>query len=210
MKNKLDLKTFKISDLNPADYNPRVIDDTALDGLSESLETFGYLDPLVVNVNDDKNRIVSGHQRYKVLKKKGVKSIECIVIDVDEDTEKSINVSLNNPEIQGRWDLDKLETLLADLKDSVPNFEELKLSLLENSLDLNIEEFGDFDEEDKEKAVKEDQLNVVELEFKPEDYQLFLEIMENEEVAYKSRSRRVQFGLKLGQFLQRLKESEAF
>lgn len=208
----LNLEKFKLSDLNPSKYNPRIIDDDALNGLGESIETFGYLDPLVINVRDGKNTIVSGHQRFKILLKQDIEDIECVVVDVDEDEEKAINISLNNPEIQGRWDLDKLETLLADLKESIPNFEDLKLSLLESTLELNIEDFSDFDSEDEEKDKKiiDDELNIFELEMKPEDYKLFLEIMEKEKISFKSRLRRVQYGLKLGQFLQRLYDEGAF
>ena len=69
---KMETKVFLLEDLSPAEYNPRFIDDEALNGLDESIVTFGYLQPIMVNIRDKKNSIVSRHQRYKVLKKKGI------------------------------------------------------------------------------------------------------------------------------------------
>ena len=152
---KMETRVFDIEDLVPASYNPRVIDDEALNGLDESLSSLGYLQPIIVNVRDNKNVIVGGHQRYKVLLRKGVKQVECVIVDVDLETEKAMNISLNNPEISGRWDLNKLEPLLAELHADIPNFDQLQLSVLEASLDLNMEDFGNFDEEDEDKEEKE-------------------------------------------------------
>ena len=60
-------KKFRMKDLNPAEYNPRVISDEALEGLTVSLMMFGCVEPIIVNVRDDRNVIVGGHQRHKGL-----------------------------------------------------------------------------------------------------------------------------------------------
>lgn len=121
MKKKLaidacpEVRKLRLSDLHPIPENPRTISDTALQGLSKSLERFGCVELIVVNTRDGKNRIVGGHQRYKVLRQAGVPECLCVTVDVDEAEEHLLNVSLNNPHIQGEFD-DTLPTFLDGLQ----------------------------------------------------------------------------------------------
>ena len=45
-----------IDELRPADYNPREHDSIEKDQLKESLQTFGTVDPLIVNVAPNRRR----------------------------------------------------------------------------------------------------------------------------------------------------------
>lgn len=56
---------MKIKDLKPAEYNPRKITDKQLDMLKKSMEEFGDLSGVVVNVKT--GNMVGGHQRVKNL-----------------------------------------------------------------------------------------------------------------------------------------------
>jgi len=136
---------FKISELNPAHYNPRKISDNELNGLTNSLNEFGYLQDIVVNIRDGKNVIVSGHQRLKVLDSDPSEEIECTVVDLDELREKALNVTMNNNAISGSYDAEMLEGILQELHndDDFKNFDEL------NFCDL-VQEFGFNDVEIKE------------------------------------------------------------
>lgn len=58
--------------------------------------------------------VIGGHQRLKVLKELGYTEVECVVVDLDQEKEKALNIALNK--ISGDWDNDKLEELLAELK----------------------------------------------------------------------------------------------
>lgn len=60
--------------------------------------------------------VIGGHQRLKVLQDLGYTEIECNVVDLDKNQEKALNVALNK--ISGDWDYDKLEDLLAELKEA--------------------------------------------------------------------------------------------
>ena len=62
---KPEISDIKLSDIKPAPYNPREISNEALSGLRHSLEKFGYVDLMVVNKRN--MRVISGHQRYKIL-----------------------------------------------------------------------------------------------------------------------------------------------
>jgi len=98
---KPDIKDVLLSEIQPAPYNPREISEEALAGLRESLERFGVVDLLVVNKRN--MRIISGHQRYKILQESGVDKVTAIMVDVDEISEMAMNVTLNSQEIAGTW-----------------------------------------------------------------------------------------------------------
>lgn len=55
------VRMFRLSQLKPADYNPRVIAAEALEGLMNSISRFGCVEPIVVNTRGRKNVIV-GHR----------------------------------------------------------------------------------------------------------------------------------------------------
>jgi len=99
--------------LNPAKYNPRKDlqpGDPEYEKLLRSVEEFGYVEPIIWN--ERTGNIVGGHQRFKVLSQIGYTEIECVVVNLDEQREKALNVALNK--ISGEWDLSKLTDLLPD------------------------------------------------------------------------------------------------
>ena len=97
------IKKFKLSQLTAADYNPRVIDDNAIEGLANSISRFGCVEPIVVNVRGGTNTIIGGHQRYRALEGLGVKDVICVTVSCSKADEKLLNLSLNNPAIQGKF-----------------------------------------------------------------------------------------------------------
>lgn len=105
----------KVSDLTPADYNPRDISERALQGLSESVKRFGLVQPIIVN--ERTGNVVGGHQRLKVLDGAGEAETDVVVVDIDEGEERALNVALNNQHISGEFteDLDgMLEAIAAE------------------------------------------------------------------------------------------------
>lgn len=57
----------KISDLKPAEYNPRRMTEKQKQDIRNSLTEFGLVDPIIVNTfKGRENVIVGGHQRVKV------------------------------------------------------------------------------------------------------------------------------------------------
>ena len=103
------------ADLIPADYYPRKDlkpGDPEYDKLKRSMEQFGYVEPVIWNKST--GRVVGGHQRLKVLMDMGVTEVECVVVEMDEEREKALNIALNK--ISGDWDKDKLMLLISDLQ----------------------------------------------------------------------------------------------
>lgn len=103
------------ADLLPADYNPRKDlkpGDAEYEKLKRSIEQFGYVEPVIWNKTT--GRVVGGHQRLKVLMDMGMTEVDCVVVEMDADKEKALNIALNK--ISGDWDKDKLALLIADLQ----------------------------------------------------------------------------------------------
>ncbi|MDJ0304713.1 site-specific DNA-methyltransferase [Dehalobacter sp.] len=101
--------------LVPADYNPRKDlkpGDPEYEKLKRSLEEFGYVEPVIWNKTT--SHVVGGHQRLKVLLDMGVTEVDCVVVEMDAEKEKALNIALNK--ISGEWDKDKLALLIADLQ----------------------------------------------------------------------------------------------
>lgn len=103
------------AELLPADYNPRKDlkpGDPEYDKLKRSIEQFGYVEPVIWNKVT--GRVVGGHQRLKVLIDMGITEVECVVVEMDAEKEKALNIALNK--ISGEWDKEKLALLIADLQ----------------------------------------------------------------------------------------------
>lgn len=97
----------KISDLIPADYNPRQLDEKQFEDIKNSLKEFGMVDPIVVNIHPDRtNIVVGGHQRIRVWKDLGNKEIPCVEVNLTLEKERELNIRLNKN--SGSWDMDAL------------------------------------------------------------------------------------------------------
>ena len=108
----MNVEIRPIKGIGLAKYNPRKISDQALDSLVQSIERFGFVDPVIVN--DRTGILVGGHQRIKAAKKLGLKDVPVVAVNLDEAEEKALNVALNK--ISGEWDLDLLRGVLEDVQ----------------------------------------------------------------------------------------------
>jgi DNA modification methylase len=114
----LEIQKLPLEKLNPAKYNPRKNlkpGDPEYEKLKKSMETFGYVEPIVWNKRS--GHVVSGHQRLKILQHQGQTEIECVVVDLDETQEKALNITLNK--VTGEWDLPKLADLISELDNGI-------------------------------------------------------------------------------------------
>lgn len=82
--------TKKITELIPADYNPRKKlqpGDKEYKKLKKSLMEFGYVDPVIWN--EQTGRVVGGHQRLEVMADLGIDEATVSVVSLDEAKEKA-------------------------------------------------------------------------------------------------------------------------
>ncbi len=102
----------KISELIPADYNPRKISEKQANELKKSLERFGQAEPLVVNSN---NRLVGGHQRLKILALLGDEEVSVSVPHrpLTPKEEMELNLRLNRN--LGDWEYKLLNSFDHDM-----------------------------------------------------------------------------------------------
>jgi len=156
------VERWKLKDISPADYNPRTITDESLVGLGKSVDEFGYVEPLVVNKRT--GRLISGHQRFKVLTLREVEEVDVVIVDLDEAKEKALNITMNNQMIQGDW-TNNLGDLLNELQenDSI-NIFDLSFDML--ALEMKIPLLSD------EKLSEEKSDDGVDKDF---DYRLIIE-----------------------------------
>ena len=110
----MDIKRIPVSKLNPAPYNPRKDlqpDDPEYIKLANSMEHFGYVEPIIWNRRT--GNVIGGHQRLKVLVATGHTEVDVSVVDLSMADEKALNVALNK--IDGQWNEDLLAALMKDL-----------------------------------------------------------------------------------------------
>ena len=150
--NKMNIQKMKLSDLNPAKYNPRKAlkpGDREFEKLKSSIQDFGYVELIVVNAAND-NTVISGHQRLAVLKDMGETEAECVVVEMDTANEKALNIAMNK--VSGEWDIEKLADLMDDLKEmdfdlGKTGFDPPEIETLFNKVHSKDVEEDDFDVE---------------------------------------------------------------
>ena len=119
----MTIEVVNISDIRPADYNPRRIDAEQFENLKQSLQTVGFVIPVLVNRAN--NIIIAGHQRTKAAKAIGIERVPAIKIDnVAFGDEIKFNQMHNGVDVQQGYtatikdsaDLPLREFLLVDNK----------------------------------------------------------------------------------------------
>ena len=146
----MQIELKQVTDLLPAEYNPRKDlkpGDKEYEKLKRSIEQFGYVEPVIWN--QITGRVVGGHQRLKVLMDMGITEVDCVIVEMDVEKEKALNIALNK--ISGEWDNDKLALLISDLQGT-----DFDVSLT----GFEPEELEDLFREDTKGGVKEDDFDV--------------------------------------------------
>ncbi|KKN18410.1 hypothetical protein LCGC14_0956030 [marine sediment metagenome] len=128
------VKKLRLVDIELAPYNPREISAEARRGLGESMKTLGLLEVPVVNIAADPPRCVSGHQRIRELLGQGFEFADCMVVKFDDTTERTANLTMNNPAIQGRWDPLKALPALDEVTLNLPTPDMMGLMALQEHI----------------------------------------------------------------------------
>ena len=97
---------LRADELSPTPVQPRRrFDDEALAELSESIKTYGILNPLTVRLRGGKYELVAGERRLRAAKLAGLQEVPCILLDVNMEDASLIALVEN---LQRR-DLDFIE-----------------------------------------------------------------------------------------------------
>ena len=132
------VQDIPIAKINPAPYNPRqrlTPADHEYQTIKNSLDEFDLVEPLVWNKRT--GNLVGGHIRYGILKAKGAKSAPCSVVDLPLEKEKALNVTLNNPNVSGKWEDALLADILREMEQTMPDlYDGLNMAPLTAEVDL--------------------------------------------------------------------------
>ncbi len=108
-----------IDELIPYENNAR-INDKAVDVVANSIEEFGFKQPIIIDKN---NVIVAGHTRQKAAQKLGIKKVPCIVADdLTEEQIKAFRIADNSSAQVAEWDIDKLMKELENIDYDMSQF----------------------------------------------------------------------------------------
>lgn len=110
----MNIREVSVSRLREYENNPRN-NDLAVEKVKYSIERFGFLFPVVIDMN---YTIVCGHTRVRACREMGIQTVPCIV--ADELSEEQINLFRlvdNKTSEYSDWDFEKLkeELSLVDL-----------------------------------------------------------------------------------------------
>ena len=180
---------LKRSQIKFADYNPRVIDDEAKKTLKRGIKKFGIVGGITINKRTGYT-VVSGHQKITIMDElqkydpvthENDYKLRGEVIDVDVKMEKELNILLNNPNAQGRWDYEKLAQIIPDIDYKDAGLTDVDLNMIgvdyllqteeENSIadeldDLMSPIIEEREEEKAERAAEREMQKAIELEAK--------------------------------------------
>lgn len=134
------LENKKISELKDHPRNPRSLSKEQEEHIKTSLEKFGLADKPIINTD---GMIIGGHQRKRILKKLGYKTIDCWIPDrtlTDKEVDE-LNIRLNKNSgdfdydiLANEWNADELlswgfttqELLDIDVEDVSSDEEEIE------------------------------------------------------------------------------------
>lgn len=137
----------RLDEIHPYENNPRK-NDAAVKYVAASIREFGFKVPIVIDAGGE---IVAGHTRYKAARELGLETVPCVVADdLTPQQIKAFRLADNKTAEMAGWDFDAL-----DLE-------------LECVGDLDMSEFGFFEEEDKKRKDISDSIEM-------DEYKLIVE-----------------------------------
>ena len=141
----MKVEMVSVDSLKHAEYNPRRLSTEDFEHIKKSIETFGFVENIVVNSAPDRaGIIIGGNQRFEVAKALGHKQVPVFYINIpDLKKEKELNIRLNRN--MGNWDWD----ILANNYET-PDLLEYGFKDYEISAEIDPDKFFEEDKKDSE------------------------------------------------------------
>ena len=155
--NNMELIELPVEMVKPNPKNPRIDLKPGMplyEKLKKSIENFGYADPIIWN--ERTGMIVSGHQRFQVMKDiaqkegKELTTVQVVKVSMDESKQDGFMIAVNK--ITGLWDEEKLSAILRELDEEDrlnTGFDDYEIATLLD--DNSIQDFT-FDEDNEEES----------------------------------------------------------
>lgn len=140
------------SQIKFADYNPRIITDEGKKALKRSVKRYGVIGNNILVNKRTGYTIVSGHQKVAILDGQNKYNpatrendyiLRIELIDVDEKEEKTINILLNNQNVGGEWDYNRLREIVPDIDYKDAGLTEADLNIIGVDFMFQTEEESD-------------------------------------------------------------------
>ncbi len=113
----MNVRTVPLSELHADPANARKHDDRNLNAISDSLKSFGQVEPLVVQKSSGK--VIGGNGRLEVLRRSGVTECAVVEVDVDDTKAAALAIALNRTAELAAWDDETLARLLESLPEDM-------------------------------------------------------------------------------------------
>lgn len=108
-----------INDIKPYKNNPR-FNDNAVEYVKNSIAKFDYVQPIVIDKN---NEIIIGHTRLAALKELGRTKVEVIKReDLTDEEVKALRIADNKTNEYAEWDIEKLAEELENIDIDMTEF----------------------------------------------------------------------------------------
>lgn len=108
----MQIKYLKTSSLKPYEKNAKKHDKKQVENVAESIKQFGFVQPVVVDKN---NNIIIGHCRLEAAKKLNLDEVPCVMVDDLTDEQVKKLRLLDNKLNESDWDIDLIAEEIADL-----------------------------------------------------------------------------------------------
>lgn len=154
-----------ISLLKPYKKNTKKHNQTQIDNVAESIRKFGFVQPFVIDKN---NEVVIGHCRLLAAQKLGIKELPCVRVDYLTAAQVKALRILDNKLNESEWDLDFLNEELP----------EIDLTGFDVDFDFETPDDDSEEEYERKKAEFAERMASGELSEDSEEYQEFLEKFE--------------------------------
>lgn len=125
----LKIEMIPVDELTEYENNARNHGDIDIQAIKDSIETFGFNDP--IGIWSEKNTIVEGHGRLQAAKELGMNEVPCLRLDhLTDEERRAYGLAHNKTAELSEWNFAELNIELAGIKAidmSKLGFEEIKI-----------------------------------------------------------------------------------
>ena len=130
----------------PYDRNARIIPESAVGKVADSIEKFGFNQPIVV---DAEGVIIAGHTRLLAAQRLGLKDVPVFVVSgLTAEEEQAYRLADNRSADEAQWDFDLLqdafeELLQGDFDLTLTGFDEVEIASIPTTGDVVFPEYDE-------------------------------------------------------------------
>ena len=121
----MNIVDLPLSLLVEASWNPNSMDAAMLGRLTKSIDSYGLVSPFVVRQMGEVYEILNGNQRRQVVERLGFRTVQCVVVEVDDAHARLLAQALNH--LHGEDDLGLRADVLRTVLEHVPERDVLAL-----------------------------------------------------------------------------------